>query len=544
MSLRVKQLTVPLDGRNDPDSLLRRHLAAELQLPEEEILDLSILKKSLDARKKSRIVYHYQLRFQCRDNEAVLRAAGEKVEAYEEKARFSPLDSLATLGLGQPPTFRHPPVIIGSGPAGTFAALVLAELGQPCIIIERGQAVEERMRTVHRLLRKSEFSAESNYCYGEGGAGTFSDGKLTCGRNHPLIRYLFEQWVRFGAPEEILYDAHPHIGTDYLMVIAKRMRSYLESRGTRFLFNKRFVGFKEGRGAARYQVQLHDGSEIDTDQLVLAIGHSARETYQILLDKGLAMGPKPFAIGARLEHPQEEIDKIQFGSCTLLPAAEYKLAAQAEGRGIWTFCMCPGGHLMPTGAQEGHLAINGMSYHARNSGFANAAVVVNVNREDFFRGHVLDGVAFQAAIEQKAFAAGGGNYFSPAQRLTDFIKGRASRGPLVSSYKPGVEAARIDQILPGFVVDSLRMALTEYNKKMNGFISENAIVAGVETKTSAPIVMFRDASLQSQSHPGIFPAGEGAGFAGGIVSAALDGVKVGQALIQNAYARQTAAALH
>lgn len=541
MSLLVKQLTVPLEGRSDPDSQLRRHLAAELQVPEDEILDLSILKKSLDARKKSRIVYHYQLRFACRDNDAVLRAAPDKVEAFQEKSRFHPLDGLES---GRPPSFRHPPVIIGSGPAGTFAALVLAEMGQPCVLIERGQAVEERMRTVHRLLRKSEFEAESNYCYGEGGAGTFSDGKLTCGRNHPLIRYLFEQWVRFGAPEEILYEAHPHIGTDYLMVIARRMRSYLESRGTRFLFNKRFTGFKEGRGAARYQVELHDGTTIDTDQLVLAIGHSARETYQILLEKGLAMGPKPFAIGARLEHPQEEIDKIQFGSCTLLPAAEYKLAAQASGRGIWTFCMCPGGHLLPTGAQEGHLAINGMSYHARSSGFANAAVVVNVNREDFFRGHVLDGVAFQAAIEQKAFAAGGGNYFSPAQRLKDFLQGRASRGSLNSSYKPGVTPARIDQILPSFVVDSLRSALTEYNKKMHGFISENAIVAGVETKTSAPIVMFRDASLQSQSHPGIFPAGEGAGFAGGIVSAALDGVKVGQALIQNAYQFEAVARSH
>ncbi len=541
MSLLVKQLTVALEGRSNPDSDLRRHLAAELQVPEEEIVDLSILKKSLDARKKSRIVYHYQLRVACRDNEAVMRAAPDKVEPFQEKSRFHPLDIVE----GGSRTFRHPPVIIGSGPAGTFAALVLAELGQPCIVVERGQAVEDRMRTVHRLLRKSEFSEESNYCYGEGGAGTFSDGKLTCGRNHPLIRYLFEQWVRFGAPEDILYDAHPHIGTDHLMVIAKRMRTYLESRGTRFIFQKRFVNFSQSQGAARYQVDLHDGTSLDTDHLVLAIGHSARETYQILLDKGLAMGPKPFAIGARLEHPQEEIDRIQFGSCTLLPAAEYKLAAQAGGRGIWTFCMCPGGNLLPTGAQEGHLAINGMSYHARNSGFANAAVVVNVNREDFYRGHVLDGVSFQAAIEQQAFAAGGGNYYSPAQKLTDFLKGRETRGDMRSSYKPGVTSARIDKILPAFVVDSLRQALGEYNKRMHGFISESAIVAGVETKTSAPIVMFRDASLQSQSHPGIFPAGEGAGYAGGIVSAALDGVKIGQALIQNAYAEQLlAGALH
>jgi uncharacterized FAD-dependent dehydrogenase len=400
------------------------------------------------------------------------------------------------------------------------------------------------MRTVHRLLRNSDFNNESNYCYGEGGAGTFSDGKLTCGRNHPLIRYLFEQWVRFGAPDEILYDAHPHIGTDYLMIIAKRTRQHLETLGTQFLFNKRFVTFESGGAHARYTVTLHDGTRLDTDHLVLAIGHSARETYQMLLDKGLAIGPKPFAIGARFEHPQDVIDKIQFGSCTVLPAAEYKLAAQAEGRGIWTFCMCPGGHLMPTGAQAGHLAINGMSYHARNSGFANAAVVVNVTREDFYRGHPLDGMHFQAAIERAAFAAGGGNYFSPAQRLTDFLKARDSKGTLSSSYKPGVTNARLDKILPDFVVNSLRGALTEYNKRMQGFLSPEAIVAGVETKTSAPIVMHRDKGLQSESHPGIFPAGEGAGFAGGIVSAALDGVKIGRAVVENALAEQLLVSLH
>jgi uncharacterized FAD-dependent dehydrogenase len=539
MSLVLKQLSIPV-ASGDPDAQLRPLLAQELGIPEQEITSLRILKKSLDARKKSRIVYHYQVNFDCVDNAAVLRNVGEKVETYVERPHYHPMDGISLEGK----RFRHPPVIIGSGPAGTFAAQVLSEMGQPCIVIERGEAVENRMRTVHRLLRNSDFNNESNYCYGEGGAGTFSDGKLTCGRNHPLIRYLFEQWVRFGAPDEILYDAHPHIGTDYLMIIAKRTRQHLETLGTQFLFNKRFVTFESGGAHARYTVTLHDGTRLDTDHLVLAIGHSARETYQMLLDKGLAIGPKPFAIGARFEHPQDVIDKIQFGSCTVLPAAEYKLAAQAEGRGIWTFCMCPGGHLMPTGAQAGHLAINGMSYHARNSGFANAAVVVNVTREDFYRGHPLDGMHFQAAIERAAFAAGGGNYFSPAQRLTDFLKARDSKGTLSSSYKPGVTNARLDKILPDFVVNSLRGALTEYNKRMQGFLSPEAIVAGVETKTSAPIVMHRDKGLQSESHPGIFPAGEGAGFAGGIVSAALDGVKIGRAVVENALAEQLLVSLH
>ena len=539
MSLVVKQLSVPVES-TDPDQQLRSMLALELGIPEQEITSLRILKKSLDARKKSRIVYHYQLQFDCLDQASVLNNAAGKVESYTERPDFHPMEGISLQGK----RFRHPPVIIGSGPAGTFAAQVLSEMGQPCLVIERGEPVETRMRTVHRLLRTSEFSNESNYCYGEGGAGTFSDGKLTCGRNHPLIRYLFEQWVRFGAPDEILYDAHPHIGTDYLMVIAKRTRQHLENLGTQFLFNKRFVDFTAGGPNARYTVTLHDGTRIDTDHLVLAIGHSARETYQMLLDRGLGLGPKPFAIGARFEHPQEVIDRIQFGSCTLLPAAEYKLAAQAEGRGIWTFCMCPGGNLMPTGAQEGHLAINGMSYHARNSGFANAAVVVNVTREDYYKGHPLDGMHFQAAIEKAAFQAGGGNYFSPAQRLTDFLKGRESKGTLRSSYKPGVTNARLDKVLPEFVVNSLRGALSEYNKRMQGFLTDEAIVAGVETKTSAPIVMFRDKGLQSESHPGIFPAGEGAGYAGGIVSAALDGVKIGRAVVENALAEQLLVSIH
>ena len=249
-------------------------------------------------------------------------------------------------------------------------------------------------------------------------------------------------------------------------------------------------------------------------------------------------------MGARFEHPQELINKIQFGSCVIPTAAEYKLAAHTEERGIWTFCMCPGGHLMPTNAQEGHLAINGMSYHARNSGFANAAVVVNVLREDFYRGHPLDGVRFQQAIEKAAFAAGGGAYHSPAQRMEDFMAGRLSRGEMKSTYQPGVNSARLDKVLPDFIVTALKRAIVDYNKKMHGYISPQALVVGVETKTSSPIVMMRDKALQSISHPGLFPCGEGAGFAGGIVSASLDGVRVGRAVLDDAISSALAQRLH
>ena len=530
MTVLIKQLTIPV-GRTASEDKIPEAIAERYGLKLEDIESFTIKKKSLDARKKKRIVHHYQVEASVANEELLLKNHSTTVSELVRKPDYDPTANLDLNGK----SLKRPPVIIGSGPAGIFAAHVLSEAGQKAIVVERGEAVEDRLRTVNRLRRKGAFSEKSNYCFGEGGAGTFSDGKLTCGRNHPLIKYLFKEWVRFGAPDEILYDAHPHIGTDYLMQIAQKMRKYLEDRGTEFMFNTQFLGFEKGT-TSRYKVKLSGGQTLETDHLILAIGHSARDTYQMLLDQNVAIGPKPFAVGARFEHPQEVIDQIQFGSCTMLPAAEYKLAARQGERGIWTFCMCPGGQLLPTNAQPEHLAINGMSYHARNSGFANAAVVVNINREDFYKGHPLDGMRFQAEIEKKAFKAGGGSYFTPAQRLTDFLKGRESKGELKSTYKPGVTSARLDKVLPDFIVEALQGALFEYNKKMRGYLSEDAIVAGVETKTSSPIVMMRDKGLQSESHPGLFPTGEGAGFAGGIVSAALDGLKVGRAVLEDALA--------
>lgn len=535
MTLKINNVEVLVVDKN-PDDHVRASVAKHLGIGEDYITSLKIRKKSLDARRKGRIVYHYQVEAQVVDEDAVLRSAPAQTEKIDASKPVDPVEDLM-LRSGQ--TFRHKPIIIGSGPAGTFAALTLAKAGQASILVERGEPVEKRLRTVNSFRRSGTFSSSSNYCFGEGGAGTFSDGKLTCGRNHPLVQFLFEQWVEFGAPSEILYDAHPHIGTDFLMTIAQRMRKYLEERGCAFLFGAQWVDWRESaRANARYEVVLADGRVLETDHLIIAIGHSARDSYHMLLERGLAMVPKPFAIGARIEHPQEQIDRIQFGQCALLPPAEYKLVAHVgDDRGIWTFCMCPGGHLLPTNAQPEHLAINGMSYHARNSGFANAAVVVNVRREDYFKGHVLDGVYFQEAIERKAFIEGGRNYFSPAQRLKDFIAGRQSTGELESTYKPGVQSARLDRILPDFVVDSLRSAMRDYDKKMHGYISDKAIVAGVETKTSSPILMTRDKeSLMSTSHSHVFPAGEGAGYAGGIVSAGLDGVRVGRAVLQSFFA--------
>ena len=503
------------------------------QLSPLELKFVRLKKKSLDARKKSQIVYHYQAELTLPPEREQELSEAYHLPLETPRTQPNPYEHLSQKNLRP----RYLPVIIGTGPAGSFTALTLAEYGVPSVLVERGEPVEARIRTVSALRRRGVFNPESHYCYGEGGAGTFSDGKLTCGRNHPLVQLIFNQYVRFGAPKEIQYHAHPHMGTDHLLRISKNMRQALQQWGCEFLFRRQFVGFRSGV-RSRYEVLLSDGEVLPTDHLILAMGHSARDTYAHLLDCELAMAPKPFAMGARIEHPQDLINQIQFGQCSL-PAAEYKLTAQAKDRGIWTFCMCPGGFLMPTGAEPGHLAINGMSYFSRASGYANAAVVVGVRREDFYQGHPLDGAAFQRAFEKQAFAAGGGGYAAPAQRLTDFLRGRASQGELRSTYRPGVNPARMDRLLPSFVVESLRKALKDYDQKMRGYVSDQALIVGLESKTSSPVVMLRDRQLESVSHPGIYPAGEGAGFAGGIVSAALDGVKVAQSVLQSLELKET-----
>lgn len=506
----------------------KSYIARQLGVKDEDLNSVKIKKKSLDARRKRKIIYLFQLEIDAKDEPSLLKHHSY-LENNAGKQLSGPFDDIKRPA----GPLRHRPLIIGSGPAGIFTALSLKEAGISSHVIERGEAVGKRIKTVNKLRLRGEFDSESNFCFGEGGAGTFSDGKLTCGRNHPFIRYIFDKFISYGAPKHIAYESHPHIGTDFLLKVAAKMRLDLQASGCDFSFGSKFQSFRSGGKHARYEVTLSDGSLLHTDHLILAIGHSARDTYQWLYEEGVAMAPKPFAMGARIEHPQDVINEIQFGRCDFLPAAEYKLAARAGSRGIWTFCMCPGGHLLPTQAQEGHLAINGMSYQSRNSGYANAAVVVNVLREDFYKGHPLDGMHFQAKLERQAYELGGGSYHAPAQRLNDFIASRASQGELKSTYKPGIRNERMDRIMPEFISESLRSALVSYNEKMKGYLSKDALIVGLESKTSAPVTLLRDKMLQSTSHPGLFPCGEGAGYAGGIISAALDGVKVGKAILQD-----------
>jgi len=531
MAIRINNLSIPVSEENfslTENERLQAALQKQLGIPSSSITGFTIQKKSLDARRKNKINNLYQLDVELRDQGTVLKANPE-IKPSKVPSISNPWEGT------EEAQFRHRPIIVGSGPAGSYAALLLAEAGHKPIILERGEPVNKRIKTVSRFATKSEFNERSNYCFGEGGAGTFSDGKLTCGRNHPLIRFVFDQFVAHGAPRQILYDSHPHMGTDSLLKIAIKMRNHVESRGGLYRFSTALKDFRCGGSKSRYIVELENGEEIPTDHLILAIGHSARDTFEMLLENNVSIVQKPFAVGARIEHPQAVIDEIQFGSCQLLPAAEYKLASRVGKRGIWTFCMCPGGHLVPTNAQPNHLAINGMSYQARNSKFANAAVVVNVLKEDFDRGHPLDGMRFQEKFERTAFKAGGSNYHAPGQRLVDFIKGRSSKGNLISTYKPGVVNARMDKVLPEFVVDALSTAMSDYDKRMRGYINDEALVVGLESKTSSPVSITRDKSnFQSLSHPGLFPTGEGAGYAGGIISAALDGVKVARAVLQDA----------
>jgi uncharacterized FAD-dependent dehydrogenase len=433
----------------------------------------------------------------------------------------------------------HRALVVGMGPAGLFAARRLAECGVQVTLVERGRPVERRFHDVERFWVNGELNSESNVQFGEGGAGTFSDGKLSTRLNHPWLRYVLATLVECGAQEEILIEAKPHIGTDRLRLVLIRFRERLKALGVELRYEARLTDLEVIAGRVAGGV-LNDTEQLPCQSLVLAPGHSARDTYRMLAERGVALEPKEFAAGVRVEHPRDLIDRIQYGHRHPhnVPAADYAVRYNdaESGRGVYSFCMCPGGEVINAASESGGLVVNGMSRADRNGSWSNSALVVTVRPTDWLVPGVLGGVELQRQIEQAPFRAGGSGYFAPAQNLMAFA-GRGTGG-CRSSCRPGVKEAHLAEWLPDFITTGLQRALPHFESQMRGFLTAEAVMIGVETRTSAPLRIVRDDRGESTSHPGLFPAGEGAGYAGGIMSAALDGLKIAEKIVQRLRERE------
>ena len=525
--LRLSNLNMPLSAT---EAELRRIALQRLRISAGQLLSLTLVKKSVDARDKSDVHFVITLDAQVADEAAVLRRLRRGVAEPVVPRRAKPLP---------PAAFTRPPVVVGAGPAGLFAALTLARAGANPILVERGKPVEARVADVDAMRERGVLDPESNVQFGEGGAGAFSDGKLTTGIKSPWQRTVLETFVRHGAPEEILYLQKPHIGTDRLRSVVASMRGEIISLGGQVWFSTKLTGLIL-RGSRVEGARLRrDGADTEllTDTVLLAIGHSARDTLQALFTQGVTMVQKPFAIGVRIEHPQALINRSQYGAFAEHPAlgaAPYKLAVRTpDGRGAYTFCMCPGGEVIPAASQPGGLVVNGMSYHARDGRNANAALLVGVRPEDFGDDHPLAGCVWQRGLEQAAFRLGGGDFHAPVQRVEDFLAGRATRalGEVTPTYRPGVTPCDLRAFLPGFVAENLALGIRQMDHQLHGFAHPDAVMTGVETRSSSPVRLPRGETMMA-ALDGLFPVGEGAGYAGGIVSAAVDGINAAYAALE------------
>ncbi|MBK6864198.1 MAG: NAD(P)/FAD-dependent oxidoreductase [Ideonella sp.] len=545
--LRITELRLPLDHA---DAALRAAIVARLGVADADLLSFTVFRRAWDARKKSAIVLSYSVDCELRaDVETAIHArlAGDR--------QIRPTPDTAYRFVGHAPadfaaSGRPRPVVVGFGPCGLFAALVLAQMGFAPIVLERGKQVRERTQDTWGLWRRGVLDPESNVQFGEGGAGTFSDGKLWSQISDPrhLTRKVLTEFVKAGAPEEILYVAKPHIGTFRLVSMIEKMRAEIESLGGEIRFRQQVTDLLIEGGRLRGLV-LGGGEELRADHVVLALGHSARDTFAMLQRRGVALQAKPFSIGFRVEHPQGLIDRARFGASAghpILGAADYKLVHHAKnGRSVYSFCMCPGGTVVAATSEIGRVVTNGMSQYSRNERNANAGIVVGVAPEDYRQrpgdGSVdpLDGVAFQRTWESRAFELGGGGYVAPGQMLGDFVRRQASSafGAVLPSYTPGVRptdlAAPGRESLPGYALDAIREALPAFERQIKGFAMADAVLTGVETRTSSPLRIPRGPDRQSVNVAGLYPAGEGAGYAGGIMSAGVDGIEVAESVARH-----------
>lgn len=528
--LRINELKLPLDA---DEGALRRAAAKELRLAAEKIVTLRISKKSVDARKKENVHFIYSVDVTIDGDEQALlkrlksgRVLAVVPYAYTmpERRRKSP--------------FR--PVVVGFGPAGMLAAVILADAGLRPIVLERGKDVDSRRRDVQQFWVEHTLNENSNVQFGEGGAGTFSDGKLTTGIKNPLCRKVLEELCDNGAPQEILYSSKPHIGTDLLGEVVKNFRRKVERLGGEVRLECKLTNIICANGAVHgvtYENAAGETVDLETDAVILAIGHSARDTAEMLYGKGVNMMQKPFSVGARIEHPQSLINRVQYGGFAghpALGAADYKLACHPpHGRGLYTFCMCPGGTVVAAASEQGGVVVNGMSEMARDGENANAALLVGVDPEQFPDEHPLSGFRLQREIEQAAFCLGGGDYRAPAQLVGDFLQGVPSTrlGSVNPSCPTGVTLCDIARCLPEAVVHTMRDGIQKMDQKLRGFAMADAVLTAPETRSSSPVRMLRDETLMSNIE-GIYPCGEGAGYAGGIVSAAVDGIRCAHAVLE------------
>ena len=525
--IRITELRLAID--HAPEAL-EAAIVRFLKITPKDLISYEVFKRSYDARKNVALAFIYTVDVSVKDEAQVLKRFAGDVHI-----RPSP-DTRYHFIAKAPQKMDQRPVVIGFGPCGIFAALLLAQMGFKPIVLERGKAVRERTQDTWGLWRKNILNPESNVQFGEGGAGTFSDGKLWSQVKDPKFygRKVLHEFIKAGAPEEILYVAKPHIGTFRLVGVVEKMRQEIISLGGEIRFSQKVTGFNIKDQQIR-GVQLESGEHIVADQVILALGHSARDTFQALHDAGVYLEAKPFSIGFRIEHPQSMIDRARLGPHAgnpLIGAADYKLVHHAKnGRSVYSFCMCPGGTVVAATSEPNRVVTNGMSQYSRNERNANAGIVVGITPEDY-PGGPMAGIEFQRAIESKAFELGGKNYEAPGQLVGDFLAQRPSTdfGAVLPSYKPGVHLTDLTSSLPDYAIEAIREAIPAFEKQIPGFSMKDAVLTGVETRTSSPLRITRGVNYQSMNIKGLYPAGEGAGYAGGIMSAGIDGIKVAEAL--------------